>query len=134
MRGQAICDNVTAASGRPTPRAAQAAQRLEPTLATISPGISRTNLLAELDRATQQVIDAISEAQTGASAAGGPLTLAVPGLAQPVRLQRPLTLPEARRHKRAFMKLLTQNSYAKLQSTQQGQHMFAEYLQNATSV
>ncbi len=58
----------------------------------------------------------------GAGAAGPPLEL---------ELRRPLTLAELRRHKRAFLKLATKITFARLQDTAAARRMFVDYLRNS---
>ena len=109
----------------------QPARSLQPTAATSNPSLSKTNLLAELDKTAQDVIGAILDAQAS-DQAGSPV-VEVAGLSQPFALRRRLSLPEMRRHKRGFVKLLTQNSYTKLQNAEQGRQMFVDFLQNAVT-
>ena len=47
-----------------------------------------------------------------------------------IALSRAVNLPEMRRHKRAFIKLATQNNWTRLQNAQDARLMFVEYLQN----
>jgi len=44
-------------------------------------------------------------------------------------LQEQVTMPELRRHKRAFLKLATQIHNNRVQSAQDAKRMFADYLQ-----
>ena len=108
--------------------AAAISNNLVPTTATTNPALSATNLLNEVDRATQGVISVIVEAQT--AAAGGPAGVVSfgPGI-EPLNVQDLVTVPELRRHKRAFMKLATQISNNRIQSAQDARRMFVDYLQ-----
>lgn len=102
---------------------------LTPTSATTNPALSATNLLNEVDRATQGVITTIVDAQT--AAAGGPAGTVFFGPdVEPLVLQELVSVPELRRHKRAFMKLATQISSNRIQSAQDAQRMFVDYLQS----
>ena len=108
---------------------ASSSSDLVPTSATSNPALSATNLLHEVDKAAQEVITAVNDAQS--SAAGGPagqVTLG-PGV-QPLVLQEVVSMPELRRHKRAFIKLATQISNNRVQSAQDAKRMFADYLQS----
>jgi len=108
--------------------AASVSSELVPTSATSNPSLSATNLLHEVDKAAQEVISAITDAQT--AAAGGPaghVSLG-PGI-DPLVLQEQVTMPELRRHKRAFLKLATQIHNNRVQSAQDAKRMFADYLQ-----
>ena len=123
---QAVCDSITSAK-----RAAAAPVRsLQPTTATTNPNLSQTNLLAELDRAAQEVIDAIVQAQANAEHASSPV-IELGGLSAPVTLPRRMSLPEMRRQKRNFVKLSTQNSFSKLKHAGSGRQMFIDFLQDA---
>lgn len=46
-----------------------------------------------------------------------------------LHLDRLVGLPELRRHKRAFIRLATQNNWTRLQDVQEAQRMFLEYLE-----
>lgn len=101
---------------------------LVPTSATSNPALSATNLLHEVDKAAQEVVTAVNDAQS--AAAGGPagqVTLG-PGI-EPLVLQDLVSMPELRRHKRAFIKLATQISNNRVQSAHDAKRMFADYLQ-----
>ncbi len=107
---------------------AASVSELVPTSATSNPSLSATNLLHEVDKAAQEVISAVNDAQT--AAAGGPagqVSLG-PGI-DPLVLQEQVTMPELRRHKRAFLKLATQVHHSRVQSAQDAKRMFADYLQ-----
>lgn len=100
---------------------------LVPTSATSNPALSATNLLHEVDKATQEVIAAVNDAQSAAAGgSAGQVTLG-PGI-QPLVLQELVSMPELRRHKRAFLKLATQISNNRVQSAQDAKRMFADYL------
>jgi len=111
--------DVHAASGR---------SELVPTSATSNPALSATNLLHEVDKAAQEVITAVNDAQTAAAGgAAGQVSLG-PGI-EPLVLQEQVTMPELRRHKRAFLKLATQINNNRVQSARDAKRMFADYLQ-----
>lgn len=109
----------------------QPVRQLQPTSATTNPALSKTNLLAELDRAAQSAIDTILEAQGAANAMGAETRFELGGTARPASLPRRVSLPEMRRHKRNFLKLVTQNSYSSMQHAEDGQEMFLKFLQTA---
>ena len=71
---------------------------------------------------------AIIDAQTavGGEAAG---VVAFEGLAVRLQLDKHVGLPELRRHKRAFLKLATQNDWLRLRDVEGARLMFVEYLQ-----
>ena len=107
--------------------AALANSELIPTSATSNPALSATNLLHEVDKVAQEIVNTVSSAQT--AAAGGPAGQVAlgPGI-EPLVLQEQVTLPELRRHKRAFLKLATQIHNNRVQSAQDAKRMFADYL------
>ena len=76
----------------------------------------------------QEIVKAIIDAQ---AAAGGEAAGAVgfEGLAVRLQLDRHVGLPELRRHKRAFLKLATQNGWLRLRDAEGARLMFVEYLQ-----
>jgi len=78
-------------------------------------------------RLTQEVLKAIIDAQAavGGEAAGA---VAFEGLSERLHLQRPVNLPELRRHKRAFLKLATQNDWLRLRDARGARLLFVEYL------
>lgn len=45
-----------------------------------------------------------------------------------LQLSRPVFLPELRNHKRAFLKLATQNNWLKIRNTQNAKQLFVDYL------
>jgi protein KTI12 len=113
-------ENVTVTADRPGP----VARTLRPNLATNQSGLSATNLLHDIDRAAQEVIDAIGTAQ----ASGLPGPAHVPGYGQ-VALPRAATVAELRRHKRVFLRLATQSSlFEKCGSGDQARRMFIDYV------
>lgn len=77
----------------------------------------------------QDVVGAVVEAQ---SRAGGEATVVVEiaGVTHRLSLQRAVMLPELRRHKRAFLKLATQNNWIRLREAADARCFFVEYLQN----
>ncbi|GAV72340.1 KTI12 domain-containing protein [Cephalotus follicularis] len=82
---------------------------LQPTIATQNARFSEANSLYELDRATQEVINAIVEAQS--QAIGGPINGIPLGPGLPtIDISRSVGLPELRRLRRTFMKLTGQTS------------------------
>lgn len=117
------------AIARSSVSAALANSELVPTSATSNPALSATNLLHEVDKAAQEVISAVSAAQT--AAVGGPpgQVFLGPGIELLV-LQEQVTMPELRRHKRAFLKLATQIANNRVQSAQDAKRMFADYLRS----
>lgn len=126
---QALIAAVTDTSeGRSNALTASASSELVPTSATSNPSLSATNLLHQVDKAAQEVISAVNDAQTtAAGGAAGQVSLG-PGI-QPLVLQEQVTMPELRRHKRAFLKLATQIHNNRVQSAQDAKRMFADYLQ-----
>ena len=103
---------------------------LQPTIATQSTRFSEANSLYELDRATQEVINAIVEAQS--QAIGGPLN-GVPlcqGLPT-INISRSVGLPELRRLRRTFIKLTGQTSLSGRpppSDADSAKRMFVDYL------
>ncbi|XP_022775892.1 protein KTI12 homolog, partial [Durio zibethinus] len=82
---------------------------LQPTIATQNTWFSEANSLYELDRATQEVINAVVEAQS--QAIGGPLASISIGQGLPcIDISRSVGLPELRRLRRIFIKLTAQTS------------------------
>ncbi|KAK4780855.1 hypothetical protein SAY87_016961 [Trapa incisa] len=82
---------------------------LQPTIATQTTRASESNPLYELDRATQEVINAIIEAQS--QALDGPINGILLGEGLPsIDVSRPVGLPELRRLRRTFIKLTGQTS------------------------
>ncbi|KAG2450666.1 hypothetical protein HYH02_004506 [Chlamydomonas schloesseri] len=114
---------------------ARVARNLTPTMATANPTLLATNTLHEIDQAAQEIINAITEAQ--AAAAGGAAEVVrfpVPpagGPPQELELRRPVSLAELRRHKRAFLKLATKITFARLSDAAAAKRMFVDYLRTA---
>ncbi|KAK9819699.1 hypothetical protein WJX72_001375 [[Myrmecia] bisecta] len=103
-------------------------RELKPTSATTNPALSATNLLYEIDKASQDVITRITEAQT--QACGGAAGRVDLGEGQDsLQLQRAVPLPELRRHKRAFIKLATQNAMSRVPDAATATRLFVNYLQ-----
>ena len=117
-----------AAAAEQGPGCSAAASRgLAPTVATTSPALSATNLLHEVDKATQDILSRISEAQaTAGSGAAGIVACGEGGLA--LDLQRAVMLPELRRHKRAFLKLVTNQTFGRCPDAQAVRRLFVDYL------
>ncbi|CAF2108757.1 hypothetical protein Bca4012_094067 [Brassica carinata] len=85
----------------------QVARVLQPSIATQSARFSEANSLYELDRATQEVINAVVE-QQGLGGAISRVTLG--NELPPIEICRPVGLPELRRLRRTFVKLMGQAS------------------------
>ncbi|XP_057949855.1 protein KTI12 homolog [Malania oleifera] len=82
---------------------------LQPTIATQSILASGANSLYEMDRATQDVTNAIVEAQS--QSMGGPMNGICLGQGLPtINISRSVGLPELRRLRRTFIKLTGQSS------------------------
>lgn len=80
---------------------------LQPSIATQSARFSEANSLYELDRATQEVINAVVEQQ----ALGGAISRVTLGNdLPPIEICRPVGLPELGRLRRTFVKLMGQSS------------------------
>ncbi|XP_065860554.1 protein KTI12 homolog [Euphorbia lathyris] len=103
---------------------------LQPTIATQSTRFSDANSLYELDRATQEVINIIVEAQS--QAVGGPLNGICIGQDLPtLNTSRSVGLPELRRLRRTFMKLTGQTSLSGRpppSDSESAKRMFVDYL------
>ncbi|KAK0573457.1 hypothetical protein LWI29_008319 [Acer saccharum] len=103
---------------------------LQPTIATQNTRFSEANSLYELDRATQEVTNAIVEAQS--KALGGPLNGISPGQGLPnINISRSVGLPELRRLRRTFMKLTGQTSLSGRpppSDADSAKRMFIDYL------
>ncbi|KAG7672196.1 hypothetical protein KSW81_005078 [Nannochloris sp. 'desiccata'] len=128
-----------ASAGAPT------GKDLKSNLATATNNLSATNLLHEIDKATQSVLDKITEAQ--AAAGSGP-----PGYIhfnndkikndlggdgsrsefeiRPLHVPRQIPLPELRRHKRMFLKLTTNNIFNRVKDVHIAKKMFVDYLRD----
>lgn len=103
---------------------------LQPTIATQNVRLSETNSLYELDRATQEVTNALVEAQS--QALGGPLDGVSIGQGLPIlNLSRSVGLPELRRLRRTFIKLTGQTSLSgppPPSDAESAKRMFVDYL------
>ncbi|KAJ8433216.1 hypothetical protein Cgig2_023168 [Carnegiea gigantea] len=103
---------------------------LQPTIATQSARPSEANSLYEMDRATQEVMNAIVEAQS--QALGGPLNGISIGQGLPtINIQRSVGLPELRRLRRTFVKLTGQTSLSGRPppaDAESAKRMFVDYL------
>jgi protein KTI12 len=103
---------------------------LHPTIATQNVRFSEANSLYELDRATQEVINAIVEAQS--QALGGPLNGVSLGQEFPtINISRSVGLPELRRLRRTFIKLAGQTSLSGRpppSDADSAKRMFVDYL------
>ncbi|PQQ19142.1 protein KTI12 homolog [Prunus yedoensis var. nudiflora] len=103
---------------------------LQPTIATQNTRFSEANSLYELDRATQEVINAIVEAQS--QALGGPLNGVSVGQGLPlINISRAVGLPELRRLRRTFIKLTGQTSLSgppPPSDAENAKRMFVDYL------
>lgn len=103
---------------------------LQPTIATQNTKFSEANSLYELDRATQEVISVIVEAQS--QAVGGPLNGIFIGQGLPtLNISRSVGLPELRRLRRTFIKLTGQTSLSgppPPSDAESAKRMFVDYL------
>ncbi|EEF50764.1 protein KTI12 homolog [Ricinus communis] len=103
---------------------------LQPTIATQNTRFSEANSLYELDRATQEVINVIVEAQS--QAVGGPLNVISLGQDLPtLSTSRSVGLPELRRLRRTFIKLTGQTSLSGRpppSDADSAKRMFVDYL------
>ncbi|KAG6651158.1 hypothetical protein CIPAW_06G091600 [Carya illinoinensis] len=103
---------------------------LQPTIATQNARFSEANSLYELDRATQEVTNAMVEAQS--QALGGPLNGVSLGHGLPtINISRSVGLPELRRLRRTFIKLTGQTSLSgppPPSDADSAKRMFVDYL------
>lgn len=103
---------------------------LQPTIATQTNQFSKANSLYEMDRATQEVINAIVEAQS--QAMGGPINGVSLGQGLPnVDISRAIGLPELRGLRRTFIKLTGQSSLSgppPPSDADSAKRMFVDYL------
>ncbi|KAF5842848.1 chromatin associated protein KTI12-domain-containing protein [Dunaliella salina] len=107
---------------------------LTPSHATSNQTMLGTNLLHDIDQAAQDVIEHIVDAQ--ACAAGGAAGRVDCGNGSSshrggdylIHLDQPLTHAELRRHKRAFLKLATKVTFARLQDGDAAKRTFVDYL------
>ncbi|EFJ43121.1 hypothetical protein VOLCADRAFT_121470 [Volvox carteri f. nagariensis] len=124
---------VRAMTEEQTNHQARVARDLTPTMATSNPALLATNTLHEIDQAAQEVINTIMDAQ--AAAAGGAAEVVrfgggTSGPPMELELRRALTLAELRRHKRAFLKLATKITFARLHDAAAARRMFVDYLRS----
>ena len=112
----------------------RASAPLTPSFATNSTPLLSTNTLHEMDAALQEVIDKISQAQSGAGAPSGtPFVVRFGGDSNAdglptLQLRQEVSIAELRRHKRSFMKLATKVLFARLSDSSRAKLMFIEYL------
>lgn len=103
---------------------------LQPTIATQNTRVSEANSLYEMDKATQEVINVIVEAQS--RALGGPINGVSLGPELPtINISRSVGLPELRRLRRTFIKLTSQTSLSGRpppSDADSAKRMFADYL------
>lgn len=103
---------------------------LQPTIATQNARVSEANSLYEMDKATQEVISVIVEAQS--KALGGPIINLSLGPELPtINISRSVGLPELRRLRRTFIKLTGQSSLSGRpppSDADSAKRMFADYL------
>ncbi|GBG59230.1 hypothetical protein CBR_g32247 [Chara braunii] len=115
---------------------AKGPRNLQPTIATQTVRLSETNVLYEMDKATQEVIIALISAQQGevGGLGGGDVGMRKVDVGQglpPVNLHRPVGLPELRRHRRTFLKLTSQTALTGRPpptDTISAKRMFLDYL------
>ncbi|GAB2275203.1 hypothetical protein Dimus_009965 [Dionaea muscipula] len=104
---------------------------LQPTIATQNSRFSEANSLYEMDRATQEVINAIVEAQSQA-VLGGPINGISLGQGLPTfDISRLVGLPELRRLRKTFIKLTGQSSLSgppPPTDADSAKRMFVDYL------
>jgi len=103
---------------------------LQPTIATQNARFSEANSLYELDRATQEVINVVVEAQS--QSIGGPLNGISLSQELPIlNMSRSVGLPELRRLRRTFIKLTGQTSLSgppPPSDAESAKRMFVDYL------
>ncbi|CAI9096480.1 OLC1v1032641C1 [Oldenlandia corymbosa var. corymbosa] len=103
---------------------------LQPTIATQTNRSSEANSLYEMDKATQEVINVVIEAQS--KALGGPINNLSLGPQLPsISISQPVGLPELRRLRRTFLKLTGQSSLSGRPppaDADSAKRMFADYL------
>lgn len=103
---------------------------LQPTIATQNKRSTESNSLYEMDKATQEVISAIIEAQS--RSLGGPVgSMSIGPNLQSINISRIVGLPELRRLRRTFIKLTGQSSLsgpAPSSDTDSAKRMFMDYL------
>ncbi|KAH8947560.1 hypothetical protein BDL97_11G048300 [Sphagnum fallax] len=132
---QAIVKAVAFLSGDRTLMGLRNSQVLQPTIATQNVRTSETNSLYELDKATQEVVSSLVEAQ--AQGVGGVIRSVPIGEGLPVIcLRRSVGLPELRRLRRTFLKLAGQSSLSgppPPSDAKSAKRMFADYLNRELS-
>jgi len=103
---------------------------LQPTIATQNARFSEANSLYELDRATQEVINVVVEAQS--QSIGGPLNGISLSQELPIlNMSRSVGLPELRRLRWTFIKLTGQTSLSgppPPSDAESAKRMFVDYL------
>ncbi|XP_058090160.1 protein KTI12 homolog [Magnolia sinica] len=103
---------------------------LQPTIATQNVRMSEANSLYEMDRATQEVINAIVEAQS--QGLGGPVNrVSLCQQLPTINIQRQVGLPELRSLRRTFIKLTGQSSLSgppPPSDADSAKRMFVDYL------
>ena len=120
----AVCAHVRGDASNTKP----SARTLIPNKATQNAPLSETNMRYEMDRATQEVVDAIMEAQRNAG--GNCSAYAFGPDMPPLRCSRVLTLAELRRRKRDFLQLASKSLN---KPTRDGvKKLFIECLQEAS--
>lgn len=100
---------------------------LQPTIATQTARFSEANSLYEMDRATQEVMNAIVEAQSRGPVNGISLGHGLPN----INILRSVGLPELRRLRRTFIKLTGQSSLSgppPPSDAESAKRMFVDYL------
>lgn len=90
-----------------------------------------TNLLHDIDRATQDISDRVVEAQSAAGS-GAPGVIRFGSELPTLNLQRHISVSELRRHKRMFLRLVTSNSFNKLSHASAAPRLFINYLRDQT--
>uniref|UniRef100_A0A7I4EH32 Protein KTI12 homolog n=1 Tax=Physcomitrium patens TaxID=3218 RepID=A0A7I4EH32_PHYPA len=135
---QAIVETVSFLTGNKNVGGSRNPQKLQPTVATQNPRTSETNSLYELDRATQEIVLIVVDAQ--AQGVGGLVRSVNLGEGLPIIsfnaawnafTSRSVGLPELRRLRRTFLKLAGQSSLSgppPLSVTKSAKRMFADYL------
>lgn len=104
---------------------------LQPTIATQASRFSDANSLYELDKATQEVTNAIAEAQSRALGMLPSNAISVGKDLPPINLSRSVGLPELRRLRRTFIKLTGQTSLSGRpppSDADSAKRMFIDYL------
>lgn len=91
-----------------------------------------TNMLHEIDRRAQAIVDKLVDIQTraGSGAAG---LVHLDEDAKPLFLDKSLSLPELRRLKRTFMRLVTKTYFSKLPNAKAADKLFIDYLREHIS-